>query len=549
MQEKVTGGKKKSFTLFQDSLADLRKYPAPIQELIADEQTQIVIGDLHGNTFKLLYLLIKAGIISLSKQDYVRFGNIYYKATEGITQEDIQTVREVFDRIRFLVPNKLVFRAVGDTIHDRGSNDLWSWFLYPYLTANLDFRINHSNHDAEFLKIFQVAEEEEFVSNNHQHFQQWGHFARSTANLMRLINKNLVDIEELKDVVIHHYYPSLKIVDYSRIIDPDTDKPGLMIYTHAIADLSTIKQLIAVDLPSCFDELPHKFPKSVFSYKDETIDDLVNTIKTINMLADFLIKEGHYDKLYQLGSYDFIINNRDLNKVNRDQEFLGLNFMVIFCHGHDMQSYPNVIVLDDYFGKKADPRPYPGQMSQIFHLAAEPSPVKPASKPLNSKSLLTMEDVFNIEEEESERSDISLLGLDEESEDELDAIFNERKEPVQPSQPRVRMLKKNERQLLDKENIKPVEPAGKGSAKDKKPSAEPDAIKKRCVKRNKSTAPKKIKALNNTKKAVPHSRTEVNQASTEKKKAAALEKVGIYAASSTKKNEAVKKQANKPGLN
>ena len=53
---------------------DLREYPKPFSE---SNNQDLTIGDLHGNTLKLIYFLIKEGIVEMSEKDYESLVKLY----------------------------------------------------------------------------------------------------------------------------------------------------------------------------------------------------------------------------------------------------------------------------------------------------------------------------------------------------------------------------------------------------------------------------------------------------------------------------------------
>lgn len=309
-----------------------------------------IIGDLHGNALKYIHFVLTNGLISWSRENYHVFSNIYDKDIHAITAEDIKILEQILSEIIYVVPKAHILRSIGDDLCDRGKDDFMSLLLVKSYSQNLDLRTMHSNHTAEFILANQTAEEGQLF-NSSLHTNDWGEFSVSAKNMDILFQKDLINLDDINNIMINHYYPSLRVVDYSVVRCRETGQQGLMIYTHALSDLSTLKQLIEVDLKTCFLESEHQ--DMCFVYKDATVNDLIDTIKEINRLANLLVVDKKFAALNGLESFQEIIWNREQAGLCRDQRSAGLAFPIWFCHGHhkDVLPEPTVWVIDEYFGK------------------------------------------------------------------------------------------------------------------------------------------------------------------------------------------------------
>ncbi len=57
---------------------DIYNFPVVDQVHRSDTSTQLTIGDLHGNAIKLLYFLLKQGVVNnITEKDYIELVSIY----------------------------------------------------------------------------------------------------------------------------------------------------------------------------------------------------------------------------------------------------------------------------------------------------------------------------------------------------------------------------------------------------------------------------------------------------------------------------------------
>lgn len=403
------------YTLIRDSQANLLQYPVLLDTDVSGKH--VVDGDAHGNTLGLMYALIKNGIISLSRENYIKFGKLYYKKLEDYTKEDIQTLHEIYKACEFRVTKETKLIKLGDLICDRGRNDLNTFFFFKMLGNNLNRTIIISNHDAEFLIQFQSN----FFRKMDRQSAWYTQFGRSLLGMLTLLDKGLTSESEISELVKEHYYPYLKLVDYSRVIDPTTGEPAIVFYSHAVADLNVVNRLISTELPALIKkELPDYFSlhKSEFTYSDDTMEQLIQTIKYVNQHVNALIRADKFPQLSRLPSFDFILNNRDQNLVTRKQDDLNRLYKVYFFHGHDATEclLSNVEVMDTYFAK-SDRQPIAEFISSNVDGQPSPDPKptsvvdktgkKPPEQPnLNDKEkqrdINSLDDVFDFDKEEEE---------------------------------------------------------------------------------------------------------------------------------------------------
>ena len=195
--------------------------------------TDITLGDLHGNAIKLLYFLVRHGICDISNEQYARLVQIYK------TPQDLLT-RALLDEYNTLIAGMAVInhdvlvRLIGDELGDRGSNDYFVIKILQKLSKDkAKLEILLSNHGVEFVEAYErfVERKNKFETtllDNRFH-------APSLQALANLVERRLIDAQEIFEFVNSSYKPSLKAISYT--LDPA--KPGITIFSHAGVGLTS----------------------------------------------------------------------------------------------------------------------------------------------------------------------------------------------------------------------------------------------------------------------------------------------------------------------
>jgi hypothetical protein len=158
-------------------MVDLASYPGDVDVYQPTEQEEFTLGDLHGNTLKLIFCLIKCGIMTLDKgrDDYERIYQIYtsqkryFKAVEyknslqyyqrinrdrvELDKQALDEFTDILSRARFKTIGLL--RLIGDELCDRGNSDLLTMVVFDTLKRNnLPYSIQYSNHGIQAIQAF-----------------------------------------------------------------------------------------------------------------------------------------------------------------------------------------------------------------------------------------------------------------------------------------------------------------------------------------------------------------------------------------------------------
>jgi len=123
--------------------------------------SEVTIGDLHGNSMKLMFMLIKHGVAKgISDDDYKNLVEIYKKVpskapwhgeeVKELTKKDITEFNQILDKLVF--NTEIGVRLIGDELADRGSNDYFTLKILEKLRKNnVPVEITVSNHSIDFL--------------------------------------------------------------------------------------------------------------------------------------------------------------------------------------------------------------------------------------------------------------------------------------------------------------------------------------------------------------------------------------------------------------
>lgn len=295
--------------------------------------TQLTIGDLHANAIKLLFFLLKQGVIThITEKDYINLVNIYRKNVYDLKKRDLVLFDKIIGKIKCNKIGKL--RLLGDESADRGSND---YFIFKILEAlhkqAVPVEILLSNHGIEFIEGYETRRYmPSRIPSRPPYFQ-----SISMVNLEILIQKGLIVREEILNIYTKVYKTSLKAMSYGLTEDI---KSEITLYSHAPIGLGTVKNLANL---------------FKISFKSRTARQLAETIDKINSKFQESVMANTVHKLFKWGMHDdpflCLTWNRDYDFLERPlkKEDFALNYV----HGHDSNepSQGNIVNLDNDLGK------------------------------------------------------------------------------------------------------------------------------------------------------------------------------------------------------
>lgn len=313
-------------------IGNVNIYQCP--KAVPADAPQISIGDLHSNAMVLMFFLVRNGVVTISDEHYERLQQIYVK--QDLISEDIKEFNKIIDALE--IEKKPLVRLIGDAIADRGQNDYFIFKILEKLKrGRVETEILLSNHDMEFIIRYELKHPL-FISSP---------FFHSINGVTALLDAGIITQKEIDILVNDHYLPSLKLISYS------LHEGNITIYSHAGIGLETIRSLA------------NRFKDYGVVYKDNTAQELAQTIEDINAVFKQHVKDGTVHKLivhsveqmkpdYKTDPVTFLLWNRDYQYLDRDVEHNG--YKVYYVHGHDSgePSYGHIINLDSWLGKTVD---------------------------------------------------------------------------------------------------------------------------------------------------------------------------------------------------
>lgn len=243
--------------LYQEQVNLKGQKPTPPNPLPGVDSC-VVIGDLHGNSLKFLFFLIKEGVIDLPEQRYQQFQQLYYD--EDIDEqlasgEDLDELFECIDEMVDIINEAEVIstakvRLIGDELADRGNNDLFTLLLMKKLADNnVPLSIAASNHSIEYVTAYENigGNVSEAKLEAPTYTGEWEPFGKSLANMQRTLDHFPKYREMVQDITETVYIPNMRLIDY------DIDQDGnIHISTHAPigfeksdeAGMTTVKRIV-----------------------------------------------------------------------------------------------------------------------------------------------------------------------------------------------------------------------------------------------------------------------------------------------------------------
>jgi hypothetical protein len=328
-------------------------------------------------------------VATIDPKDYQLFAELYTKPAGELTAEDLVNFNKILDRIT--IHKGALVRLMGDVLCDRGSNDYFTLKLIEKIKqGGSDLEIILSNHDVEFINLYE---------NDFKEFScYWTkEFAGSMYNLGTLVEKGLVDKEELKGLVEKNYLPNLKLISYSL----NMSGTRLSYFAHALTSANNIQALAK---------------QFGVEYHAETVLKLANTIEEINeKFAEFVknkqimncVKFKEYKEYRRQVEQDSGIKlycdnaplefpvirsiwNRGVSLIDEPKAMMEgfipyYDFDMLHVHGHDgggeVENYhfDCVVNLDNHFGKS--PKNHKGTYSILYGIERS---LTPEEKFLNS---------------------------------------------------------------------------------------------------------------------------------------------------------------------
>jgi hypothetical protein len=311
--------------------ANLASYPEQISHLKSADE--LVFGDLHGNTMKLIHILIREGTMELdpdravSVKLYQELAAIYLKGPlrrGGLDFAALTRFKEIIKNAK-INKNGPRFKFLGDELGDRGTNDFFTLLVIDKMhQSEVPFNFILSNHTQRFLDFFET---EVMRGNAVPKPSEWRSMA-SMFNLQAMLR--YPGTEELKTELVKlvktSYLPHLKAVSYT--LDSNN---RLFLQTHAPVGLEGILKVARQFRVDC----------GLLSVLRESRESLTRCIDAINLKFDQLKVTESITRKFRLNSevqtgLTYIAYNRyQFQHRLKKPRTLTDGTDLWFVHGHD----------------------------------------------------------------------------------------------------------------------------------------------------------------------------------------------------------------------
>ena len=308
---------------------------------------QITLGDLHSNAIKLIHTLTRHGICRIDPEDYQQLLSLYQK--ENPTEADKTAFRNCLrTKIKITNTNTLV-RLIGDTMADRGKNDLYVLAILDLLhSKNVPVSTLLSNHDIELMLAYEAYKKTNASTLDTR--DTIGIIPEQKCSL-KALSDSIGDVGKtcspaiFKKLMDETYLPSVKLIDYSL---SNTTPTHITLFTHAPIQLSSI-EAAAKALGAAYD--------------GTTPERLAHSIDVINQAFQERLQRGELNTLYDGHSPSPIyslISDREENLESGSEDIPAEH--ITFVYGHTNAGVPtrdNIVRLDNQLGKGSHNPPEP----------------------------------------------------------------------------------------------------------------------------------------------------------------------------------------------
>lgn len=330
--------------LFAENVSDLLKLSAKPYTPPREGMTYSA-GDTHGNAVVLAKYLFEAGMINLTESEYQELLAIYKNESPTriscLTRAECDRFREIIRNgfARTNVPDHIKLRCFGDTLADRGANDILTLIILDEMHRRfpkLERIMLLSNHDKSFISNFLLGKLLPGASLSTELSP-----CDSLIRFKSLLENGVITMAELFDMVSRAYLPGLRLIDYKRT----EDGSGIDIMTHAPFTLDALENAMK-------NLLPISEQRAIY----ESVENVTRVIDGLNNLFDSSLQNPSssiYKAITSPPSPNNLLQTFIWPRL-RDIEALGPSrpaaYAVRFRHGHDGEPGEKVIHGIPYLG-------------------------------------------------------------------------------------------------------------------------------------------------------------------------------------------------------
>lgn len=323
---------------------------------------EILIGDLHANSMKFFYFLIRHGVISgLEEEEYQELVTICTKRADELTKSELEYLKLLLAGLTY--NPDVVVNLGGDNIFDKYKSPDFIVMLIVKALLNHGVTVKNyiSNHDVEFAELSELGLVDDDLRAPRLSTKDC-HSSRETAILLK---RELITKQELLDLYNGYYKTTFRAV--GRFVDTSRKVPRVFIVSHAGIDKDTTRKEADYLDP---DEGGHKVARFLQLMKTmDTIDRQFRLVVNGNWIRDLYdpkVMKAAYDRRCDLSDHPFECSmwNRDYDSLDREME--QDDYDVYYIHGHDEwdPGAPNCCNLNNNLGKTLDDSK--GQYSIVY---------------------------------------------------------------------------------------------------------------------------------------------------------------------------------------
>jgi hypothetical protein len=342
---------------------------------------EITLGDLHSNAIKLLYVLVRHGIVDLDEKCYQRLTYIYTTSLKLYDVAHLDVLMQLITEFEALVHQLRVInrhcliRFIGDVLADRGNND---WFVLLLLNQlaleKVPYVIVMGNHDVAFMDAYEGYEKRGHTLES-ACIKGKG-FTLSLHHLNFLVKHKLFSLEKLTALVERAYKPYLTLLSYSL----HQKNQQITLFSHAAIGLNEPPCLARLMGVAYEDSTPADLAKTMDNIQEQFFKRYVTT-KSMHLL--FPTRAGELTSPIEapLGLSIPVVNvllsftnNRDYSTLTRPHRH-PKGYFLSFVHGHDLadpDTSKHIINLDNHLGKSSGFKP---SSYQVLLFRKEPKPL------------------------------------------------------------------------------------------------------------------------------------------------------------------------------
>lgn len=341
---------------------DLHVMPKVHEVLNGKPGDEILIGDLHANSLKFFYFLIRHGAISgLDDGEYEELVAICTKRGEALTKCDLEYLRLL---LRGLDYNPdVVVNLGGDNVFDKYKSP--DFIIMLIVQALIDHGVavkNYiSNHDVELAELSELGLVGDDLVAPRLSAKDYLSF-KETAVLLR---NGLITKQELLDLYNRYYKTTFRAV--GRFVDKSGKVPRIFIVSHAAIDKDTLRKEADYLDP---DEKGHKV--TFFTQLEKTLDAIDRKFRLVvngNWIRDLYnptVMKAAYERRCDLTAHPFECSMWNREYASLDREMVQEDYDIYYIHGHDDwdPGAPNCCNLNNNIGKTSDDSK--GQYSIVY---------------------------------------------------------------------------------------------------------------------------------------------------------------------------------------